>query len=70
MELNGFRILKVEKDKRKPKMKWLLPIVWFIRLYGVFASRKKRETYRLDETLTDEIIMGGNTLILVGEKLV
>jgi SAM-dependent methyltransferase len=70
MEHYGFRILRVEKDREKPKMIWLRPIVWIIRLYALFASRRRRELYRLDETLMDEIIMGGNTLILVGEKVV
>jgi len=68
LEYNGFRILRVEKDKTKPRMKWLLPIVWIIRLCGFFVSKESREFYRLDETLSDEIIMGGNTLIIVGEK--
>jgi 2-polyprenyl-3-methyl-5-hydroxy-6-metoxy-1,4-benzoquinol methylase len=70
MEHNGFRILRLEKDRKKPKMNWMRPIVWIIRLYALFASRKRRELYRLDETLMDEIIMGGNTLIIVGEKIV
>ena len=70
MELYGFRILRLEKDRKKPKMHWMRPIVWIIRLYALFASSKRRELYRLDETLMDEIIMGGNTLIIVGEKIV
>jgi SAM-dependent methyltransferase len=70
MEHAGFRILGVEKDRAKPRMKWLLPIVWIIRLYGLFLSKESRELYRLNETLSDEIIMGGNTLIIVGEKVV
>jgi hypothetical protein len=49
-------------------MKWLLPFVWLIRLWGRVASEKRREAYRLDDTMTDEIILGGNTLIIVGEK--
>jgi SAM-dependent methyltransferase len=68
MEHQGFRILGVEKDRAKPRMKWLSPIVWIIRLYGRFLSRESRELYRLSETLSDEIMMGGNTLIIVGEK--
>jgi len=43
-------------------------LVWFIRLYGRFASQKRKEVYRLDETTRDEIILGGNTLIIMGEK--
>jgi hypothetical protein len=68
MEWHGFHILQVEKDRIKPRMKWLLPMVWIIRFYGRFFSKEKRELYRLDETLSNEIIMGGNTLIIVGEK--
>lgn len=70
MEHYGFRILRVEKDKNKPRMKWYLPIVWFVRLISLTTSQKKKEAYRLRETLRDEIIMGGNTLIIVGEKAV
>jgi SAM-dependent methyltransferase len=69
MEHDGFRILRLEKDRDKPKMALLLPIVWVIRLFGLFASKRRREFYRLNETLDDEIIMGGNTLIIVGEKV-
>jgi ubiquinone/menaquinone biosynthesis C-methylase UbiE len=69
MEWHGFRILRLEKDKVKQKMIWLLPFVWIIRLYGRMASKKRREFYCLDETMRDEVIMGGNTLILEGEKI-
>ena len=51
MEWHGFRILRLEKDRPKPRMVWLLPFVWLIRLYGRLASKKRREAYRLDETL-------------------
>ncbi|NIQ38218.1 MAG: methyltransferase domain-containing protein [Proteobacteria bacterium] len=68
MEHYGFRILQVEKDRGKPRMKRLLPLVWLTRLCGLFASRRRRQYYRLNETLSDEIIMGGNTLIIVAEK--
>ena len=70
MEHYGFRVLRLEKDRPKPKMIWLRPLAWVIRLSGRFASRKRRENYRLDETMSEEILMGGNTLIVVGEKLV
>ncbi len=68
MEWHGFRILRLEKDRDKPRMRWLLPIVWGLRFYAQFLSKKKWENYRLGETLSKEIIMGGNTLIVVGEK--
>jgi SAM-dependent methyltransferase len=69
MECYGFRILQLEKDRTKSRMRWLFPMVWGIRLYARFLSKKKWEDYRLNETLSDEILMGGNTLIIVGEKV-
>ncbi len=68
MEHCGIRILQVERDKKKKRMKWLLPIVWGIRGYCFFWSKEKKEDYHLEDTLSPELIMGGNTLILVGEK--
>lgn len=69
MEYYGFRILQLEKDRTKPKMIWLLPLVWGIRFFGRLASQKRRELYCLDETTRDEVILGGNTLIIIGEKV-
>lgn len=69
MEHYGFNILTLEKDKEKKRMRYLLPLVWMIRLYSFLASSKRRENYRLNETMKNEIIMGGNTLIIVSEKV-
>ena len=68
MEHSGFKILLIEKDKEKKHMQWLLPTVWVIRCYCLFWSKEKKEDYHLGEALSSEIIMGGNTLILVAER--
>ncbi len=68
MEYYAFRILRLEKDRAKPRMIWLLPFVWIIRLCGRLASPERREAYRLNDTMREEIIFGGNTLIIVAEK--
>ncbi len=68
MAYHGIRILRLKKDKRKHRMVWLLLFVWVIRRCGRFAPKKKQELYRLDETMRDEVILGGNTLIIAGEK--
>ena len=70
LEHYGFRILRLDRDRSKPRMVLLLPLVWAIRLLGRAASRKRREAYRLDDTLSREILMGGNTLIIVADKVV
>ncbi len=69
MEYYGLNVVNLERDKSKKKMKWLLPLVWLIRVYTHMSSKKRREFYRLSESNEDKIIMGGNTLIVVGEKL-
>jgi hypothetical protein len=68
MEHLGFKILHIEKDKEKKRMRWLLPIVLVIRFYCLFWSKEKKKDYHLEDTLSPPLIMGGNTLILVGEK--
>jgi len=68
LEYWGFKILTLEKDKEKKRMKWLLPVVWTIRLYGFFCTKEARREYHLEDTLSPVLIMGGNTLILVAEK--
>jgi len=68
IENYGFRIIRLEADRVKPRLKWFLPVVWLIRRYGALCSRERWKYYRLKETLCDEIIMGGNTLIIVAEK--
>jgi len=69
LEHSGFQILALAKDKEKKRMKWLLPFVWGIRLYCRFWPEEKRKDYHLEETLSPELIMGGNTLILVSRKV-
>ena len=68
MEHSGFKILRIEKDKVKQRMKFLLPVVWTIRLYCFFWPREKRMEYHLEDTLSPSLIMGGNTLIIVATK--
>jgi hypothetical protein len=70
MERHGFRVLRLKEDRRKSKMVWLLPFVWLIHLCGRLASKKRRKVFQLDETIKDEIVMGGNTLIIMGERVV
>lgn len=70
LEHDGFRILRLEKDRKKRRMVWLKPLVWVIRFYGRFISGKRRKHYRLEDTLDDAILMGGNTLIIMAEKMI
>jgi ubiquinone/menaquinone biosynthesis C-methylase UbiE len=64
----GFKVLSIDKDKEKKRMKLLLPIVWGIKFYCFFWTREEREKFHLNDTLSSILIMGGNTLILTAEK--
>jgi 2-polyprenyl-3-methyl-5-hydroxy-6-metoxy-1,4-benzoquinol methylase len=68
MEHLGLEVVWIGKDREKRRMKWLLPIVWGIRLFCSFWPREAKEEYHLDETLSSPLMMGGNTLILSVEK--
>jgi len=70
LEHYEFRVLRLEKDRSKPRMVLLSPLAWVLRLFGRVTSRKRWKDYRLDETLSKEILMGGNTLIIAAEKVV
>ena len=70
LEHYEFRVLRLEKDRSKPRMVLLSPLAWVLRLCGRVASMKRWIDYRLDETLSKEILMGGNTLIIAAEKVV
>lgn len=68
LEHEGFKVLFIDKDKEKKRMKWLLPLVWGIRFYCYFWSKRQRENYHLKDTLSPLLIMGGNTLIVTAMK--
>jgi len=68
LESNGFHIIKLDKDRPKPKMIFLSPITALIKLYCWFWPKKAKERYWLKETLSKTIFSGGNTLIIVAEK--
>jgi SAM-dependent methyltransferase len=69
LEHSGFQVLTIAKDKEKKRMKWLLPLVWGTRFYCFFWPGEKKKDYHLEETLSEELLMGGNTLILVSRKV-
>ena len=68
LESNGFHIIKLDIDRPKPKMILLSPITALIKLYCWFWPKKAKERYWLKETLSKEVLLGGNTLIIIAEK--
>ena len=69
LEEYGFEILRLYRDKRKSKLWIYWPIVALIRLIARLAPAAKRRERWTDELVSDEILLGGNTLILHASKL-
>jgi 2-polyprenyl-3-methyl-5-hydroxy-6-metoxy-1,4-benzoquinol methylase len=64
LESQGFEILKLYRDKPK-SMLWLYwPIVAFIRLIGRLTPAEQRSQRWTRELASDEVLLGGNTLIV------
>ncbi len=63
LEKNGFELIGVSQDAPKRKLWAFFPITAAIRLSGRFVSSRKRATRWADELSSDEVLLGGNTLI-------
>lgn len=64
LEENGFEILGIYRDKPKAHLWLYWPIVVLIRLINRLTPARKRRERWADELQSDEILLGGNTLIV------
>jgi SAM-dependent methyltransferase len=69
LEKYGFKLEGTFADKPKANSWAYLPIVTLIRLIGKLSSGAKREARWTKELNSDEVILGGNTLIFKAIKL-
>jgi SAM-dependent methyltransferase len=69
LEKNGFELQSVYIDKPKKNTWAFLPIVALIRLAARFSSEAKRRSRWSDELSSNEVLLGGNTLIFKAKKL-
>jgi len=65
LEECGFEIVKLYRDKRKSKLWIYWPIVALIRLIARFTSKARRQARWTDELSSDEVLLGGNTVIVL-----
>jgi ubiquinone/menaquinone biosynthesis C-methylase UbiE len=68
MEAAGFRIIDIKGDKLKRKSLTLLPIILAIKAFAAVMPRKANDKYRLREMASNNILLGGNNLILTAVK--
>lgn len=70
LEKSGFQLEKIFLDKPKKNSWAFLPIAALIKLIARFNSEKKRRVHWADELNSDEVLLGGNTLIFKARKSV
>lgn len=68
LEEYGFEIVKLYRDKSKEKLWLYWPIVALIRLLARFAPAAKRRERWTEELNSNEVLLGGNTLIVHATK--
>lgn len=69
LEKYGFRLERTFADKPKANSWAYLPVAALIRLIGRFSSAAKRSARWTRELNSDEVLLGGNTLIFKAIKL-
>lgn len=69
LERSGFELKSVHVDQKKKNTWMFYPIVALIRLAGRFSSASKRRERWTGELNSDEVLLGGNTLIFKAKKL-
>jgi hypothetical protein len=66
----GFTPVRVEKDRGKWKQDvFLWPLALLLRAYTALQSPPRRRKYLLDDTAAPNVLMGGNTIIILARKL-
>jgi ubiquinone/menaquinone biosynthesis C-methylase UbiE len=64
LEESGFEIVRLYRDKPKARLWLYWPIAFLIRLVARFTPKRKRKERWTEELVSDEVLLGGNTLIV------
>jgi SAM-dependent methyltransferase len=66
--INDLKLIEILRDEIKKKQRLFFPIVLIMKFAALLSSDSLRRKNRYDLTLKDEVILGGNTMILVVRK--
>lgn len=69
LEKYGFAVERVYRDKTKANSWAFRPLVAAIRLINLFSSEKKRKARWSKELNSDEVLLGGNTMIFKAKRI-
>jgi len=64
LETNRFEVVRLYRDKRKAQLWLYWPIVAVIRFIARLTPKRKRKERWTDELASNELLLGGNTLIV------
>ncbi len=67
LEFAGFNIESVHEDRPKKKQRLLWPLAWMIQLITFLRGERAQQKYWMSDNNATEVLMGGNTLILVAK---
>ena len=67
LEFAGFKIESVHEDRPKKKQRLLWPLAWAIQTLTYLRGEKAQKKYWMKDNNATEVLMGGNTLILVAK---
>jgi SAM-dependent methyltransferase len=68
LEAAGFSIIDVTYDKDKTNQKFFIPIYILIKLITTIAGYKGNQKYWLKDANSKNVLMGGNTIIIISRK--
>ena len=68
LEKYGFEVVGAHRDRKKPRLWMYWPLAALIRLLVRLAPEKKRRERWSRELASDEVLLGGNTLVLHAVK--
>src|SRR5258708_1586706 len=68
LEKYGFQVLGAFRDKPKPNIWLYWPLVATIRFFSRLTSARKRRERWTAELASDEVLLGGNTFVLLSVK--
>jgi hypothetical protein len=68
LEAANFSVTDVTYDKKKTNQKFFYPFYLLIRLLTVINGDKGNKKYWMRDSNSKNILMGGNTLIVISNK--
>lgn len=68
LEKNGFRLARLYRDRPKKNAWAYAPLVWLIRALNRLQPAGRRRERWADELQSDEVLLGGNTLVVHAVK--